>query len=298
MRHEYVALADQLNAKVTLVRMEASDWNKPETVVWEWAPTSENGFYDCEKWENVSDIKLRRSEKYGGTVMLTCASLGFGAIVRYPSGEPVWSIHHSDLINPHAVELLPNGNFCIASSQGNSVRVYAASQGIDCGYAEAFLEDAHGLLWDPERSLLWALAGSVLTAYRIGGTDAAPTLTEQTAMRTVLPTRHGHDLQPVYGDHNRLWVTTSSGIYQFDKTAMAWRDYPEEKIINCNTAKSIGNQPHSGSIVRCVPNGTQYDWNTNTVDVFHRDNGSYTHQTRFCQSGAFYKARVWCEDYQ
>ncbi len=294
MSTEYVALTDQLNGKVRLVRMDAPGWDEAE---WEWSPKPEDGCFDWEKFINVSDVRLRKSEKYGGYVMLTCASLGFAGIIGYPSGKPVWTLKNSDLINPHATELLPNGNLCVASSEGNSVRVYAASQEMDCGYAEAFFEDAHGLLYDPEREVVWALGKHFLTAYRVGGTDADPTLTEAEEFRTPLPTPYGHDLQPVYGDPRRMWITTGKGVYQFDKTTLQWVDYEGQAQISHPYVKSIGNQPGSGDVVRCLPNGTQQPWNTDRVDLFRFGEKGYRHQLKICQNGAFYKARVWCEKY-
>lgn len=291
---QYIALADQRNAQIRVVRHDSPNWD--DTPHWLWYPTPESGCFDSEKFKNVSDIKLRDSHVYGGLVVLTCASVGFAGIIRYPSGEPVWTLKDSDLINPHAVELLPNGNLLVASSQGNSVRLYAASQGIGCAYVQVFLEDAHGLLYDPQRDIIWALGGHELCAYRAGGTATAPTLEEVPGTRTPLPTLSGHDLQPVYGEPDRMWVS-AGGVHQFDKNKCAFVSYPGEAIISAAHVKSIGNQPYTGDIVRCRPNGTMYDWNTNTVDLFIKNGDTYQPQTRVSQNGAFYKARVFCHHY-
>ncbi|CAG7617169.1 DUF6528 family protein [Paenibacillus allorhizosphaerae] len=77
------------------------------------------------------------------------------------------------------------------------------------------LASAHGVQWDPKNQLLWAPGYEYLVSLEVGGTDDNPTLCEK--VKVALPTAGGRDLQPVYGDTDRLWVTTNKTVYQYIK---------------------------------------------------------------------------------
>ena len=62
--------------------------------------------------------------------------------------------------------------------------------------------------------------------------------------------------------------------------------------------KAIGNQPFSDTIVTIIPNGTLYEWNSNTIDLYHPAGDGYFHEQRVHQSDAYYKVRVWYPKYQ
>ncbi len=230
---------------------------------------------------------------YKRQVLLTAASGGLLAMVDYPSGRKRWAVNAGGPANPHAVELLPNGNVAAAASTGGWVRVYTASQGPDsANYVEFPLKTAHGVLWDPLGGLLWTIGHDHLVALRVGGTAAAPTLTE--VRRVALPSADGHDLQPVYGDPNRLWITTGSGVYQYRKLSNSFSTgFRGADRINRPAVKAVGNNPVTGQVLETTPKqGCRTTWCTDTVDLF-QPAGQRT------RTGAeFYKARWWTPRYQ
>lgn len=298
---EMVAVVDQRDNKVVVFRQDSQDWNQESSVVWQWKPTAEMGFTGIDTYTNASDAKLRYSDFYGGYVVITTASGGFVGIVDYETQEKLYSRDTCNENNSHSVELLPDGNLAVAASTGNSVTIYAASQGDGSGYyARYTLEDAHGLIWDPDLQVLWALGGKQLVAYEVGGTAEEPTLLLREDLVFDLPSSGGHDLYPVYGDTDRLWVTTVEDVYQFNtRTGEFSTAFGAYDTISAANIKSVGNQPYSGTIVRAIPNGTQAEWNTNTVELFLPDGeGSYTSETRVHNRDAYYKARVWHYKYQ
>ncbi len=298
---EMVAGADQRDNKVVVFHQNSGDWNQDDAVVWQWKPTSAKGFTGINTYTNVSDAKLRYSEFYGGYVVITTSSGGFVGIVDYKTQEKLYSRDTKNENNSHSVELLPGGNLAVASSTGNSVTIYASSQGDGSGYyARCTLEDAHGLTWDPDLQVLWALGGKKLVAYEVSGTEEEPTLNLREDMVFDLPSSGGHDLYPVYGDNDRLWVTTVEDVYQFNtRTGEFSTAFDAYGTISAANIKAVGNQPYSGTIVRAIPNGTQTTWNTNTVELFIPDGkGSYTSETRVHSRDAYYKARVWYYKYQ
>ncbi|WJH37311.1 DUF6528 family protein [Paenibacillus sp. CC-CFT747] len=150
---------------------------------------------------------------------------------------------------------------------------------------------AHGVLWDPERKLLWAVGDDRLAAFSVGGAPHAPVLSR--VQEKKLPTLWGHDLSPVFGDTDLLWVTTNSGVYQYKKSTGTWSSrYPGSEQANRGFVKSMGNQP-SGAIIQTVPKeGALYAWGTDTADLFLPDRKLVLPET------SVYKARIWSPHYQ
>lgn len=297
----WIAVTDQDSKKILVLDPKVPDWNSSEAVKWSWYPNASNGFESpVPGWRLPSDVKLRNSSFYGGQVMLVCDSDGFAAIVPYPGGDTKkWSINLGVGPNPHAVELLPDGNIAIAASTGGWVRIYTASQGVDSSkYVQYDLQGAHGVLWDPKMQVLWAIGDKIITGLKVGGTTDAPTLQEDTSLTTKLIVTGGHDLYPVYGNSDRLWITMNAGVSQFVKSTKSWdMQYEGFRTLNRPTVKSIGNQPKGKIVVQTKPNKTGYDWATNTVDIFTLGK-EVVHETRTRKSSAIYKARVWNPDYQ
>lgn len=150
------------------------------------------------------------------------------------------------------------------------------------------------MLWDPQRESLWALGGPLLVELKVTGSAEQPELVE--AQKVELPTPGGHDLSPVIGNPDRLWVTTNSQVYQYVKSTNTFdSDYPNHSQINRSGVKCIGNLP-SGQVVSNKPKkGILHGWNTDTVDFV----APYATRTSRSREGiAFYKARIWNPDYQ
>lgn len=290
-----IAVTDQASGRILVFDPAQPDWNEPNALLWSWQPSVENGFEAGELagWGLPSDVKLRRSRALGGQWLIACDSKGLAALVSYPRGRRRWSRLVGG--NPHAVELLPDGNIAVAASHGGWVRVYATGVPSDAGgFAQFDLAGAHGLLWDEERQCLWAVGDHVLTALEIAGSSDAPALSESDRGSLPLPTGEGHDLFPACGASERMWVTTHDGVYQYDKQAHAWVEAGVDAAGNQRAfVKSIGNQP-SGQRVFTIPDSKRpssasglYDWTTDTV-LFAEPAGART-----LAGAAIYKARIW-----
>lgn len=296
---EMVAGVDQKENKVVVFKANEADWNQNSSVAWNWRPTKALGFDNQSSITNISDAKLRYSDYYGGYVAVVTSSGGFVGVVDYETGESLYSRNEKYNGNLHAIELLPDGNVVVAGSDGNSVTIFAASQGDGNGYYKKYtLTSAHGLLWDPDYELLWALGEEELIAYKLTGTQAEPTLEQQTELTVKLPAAGGHDLYPVYGEENKLWLTTVSGLYQFDTDTKEIVSY-DNSLINVADIKSVGNQPYSGTMIRIVPNNTYKAWCTNTIELFvPQEDNSWYNVNHISGNDAYYKARVWHYKYQ
>lgn len=295
----YVAVTDQVSHRIMVLK--ADEWAKgrEDAVVWTWSASASNGFEGLEaSWGLPTDAKIRWNERLGGGYwMVVTDSRGLAAIVPYPQGDSRqwgWNVGG----NPHSAELLPNGNIAVAASTGGWVRIYTSSQGPDCGdYVEYPFPGAHGVQWDPERRVLWALGDDDLVALEITGSDAAPVVRE--VHKVALPTRYGHDLQPVYGNTDRLWVSTGSHVYQYIKSLNDFDEsYSNSDMISRANVKSVGNLP-SGQVVSAVPDqvirpesgSSSNDWCTARIDFVNPS------MTGILPGAGIYKARVWNPDY-
>lgn len=316
----WVVTTNQASRKIEIYDPAVTDWNTSAALKHSWYPNASNGFTNpTVGWLQPSDARLRNSSFFGGQQMLVTDSKGFCAIIPYPSltGKK-WAINLGEGVNPHSIELLPNGNVAIAASEANWVRVYTSSQGVWSTVNKSFaLRAAHAVLWDPANNILWVtgwlplvsdkhtdLANHVLTALAITGTAANPILTEVTSRQSPLPSFWGHDIQPYTGDVNKLWVSTNAGVYIYNKTTKVFTTAPAN-IGNRTFVKGISNQP-SGIVVLTRPDSiktpipsqpsTTNSWTTSYVD-FYSAAGAF--QSSGHKNGAsWYKGRIWTPDYQ
>ena len=281
-----IVITEQATDRILVLASDRESFENA-TIRWQWRPSAANGLDDlASSWGLPDEAKLRYRD--GKPYLLTTDSYGLLAVVAYPEGTPYWATSLGRGPNPHSMELLPDGNVAVVASTGGWLRIYTASQGPRSStYVEVDLHDAHGVYWDAERALLWALGGQDLVAYRLGGTPDAPTLTE--VRRTALPTPYGHDLTPVAADPDRLWITTGSQVYQYSVSADTFtQDYRGAKKINRNAVKSVGDDAESGQVLTTyVQTGNLCTWCTDTVTLYNRTERLTLHGSQI------YKARWW-----
>lgn len=285
---DYIAVAEQASNKILVMDYAQESWDSGNAaaVVWSWQP-SDSGI-SSNGWKLPNDARLRKSAVWGGEWVAIVAGYGRLAVVSYPGKEEKWSIDVGPKPNVHGIELLPDGNVAVAASTGGWVRVYTASQGASSAtYANYDLPDAHNVLWDPTRKVLWALGKDKLVQLRISGTSDAPTLTPVAVK--VLSVGGGHDLEPKYGDPNTLWLTMGASTWTYNKTTGRETLYQEVAGY-----KSINNQSTTGQIIETRPNAscTQSSWCTDVVEFFSPSD------TRIRHGAAIYRARIWRPDYQ
>jgi hypothetical protein len=122
--------------------------------------------------------------------------------------------------NPHAIERIPNIGVIVTASSAGYLTVYgptAISNPSTLAKVQTVtLAGAHGVLWDPVNSWLWAIGDKTLRAYRVTGSYRETRLV-YTGKSVTLPGL-GHDLQPDYTDPDKLWITDTYGIYRVNKT--------------------------------------------------------------------------------
>ncbi|MER7171504.1 DUF6528 family protein [Streptomyces mesophilus] len=288
-----VMVTDQASKKILVLDSGRAVWSADDAL-WAFSPLGDGRYADLQpeiSWIYPSEAKVRRHR--GRTLLLTCASFGFAAAVEYPTGRRYWGAGlgpGDDLLNPHSMEILPDGNVAVAGSTGAIVRLYAASQGArDVPYAEAGLKGAHGLHWDRALRVLWAIGDDELVTYKVGGSPARPTLTQTSAVALPGVKPGGHDLFPVAGRRGRLWVTTNAAVFQYDIGRGEFvQDFAGAGRISRAKVKAVGDDPRTGQVVSTVPEaGLEETWWTTRVD-FHLPD-----EARVLTDGGIYKARWW-----
>lgn len=285
-----VVVTDQARDQIIVLDTREGDWTNPKAVRWTWQPTAEQGFGELlDNWGLPDEAKLRTL--HGRRYLLTTDSYGLAAMVPYPSGTgSYWAGDVGRPANPHSMEILPDGNVAVAASTGGWVRVYTASQGNrSTHHSEFALPGAHAVYWDDDRALLWTVGDHEVVGLTVGGTPAAPTLTA--SVRHTLPTPWGHDLQPMAGDRNRLWVSTGAHVYQLDLDGGRFHDdYPGAETIDVAGVKSVSTHPSTGQVLTTAPEqGTGCTWCTATVRL-HLPTDSRT-----LPGSQIYKARWWAD---
>ncbi len=276
-------VADQKASKVRFYTIDPADMTK----------AAETKSFEFERY-NIAGLKLRI---YGGKKVLIAAyGSRFGKMIDIETGEVLFQIDDAGN-NPHSPELTPNGIFCIASSNGNIVKFYNVTD--PSKQASVNLTDAHGVLYDPDTDRVFAVGRTFLRAYRAEpGADGIPVITEDKSRAFTLPSDHAHDLQPVEGNTDLFWITTTTAVYQYSVSEMKiLDDFPGKKQVNVSNVKGIGNFP-DGSIIFVTPDGKFESWTSEKVTYYHAFNGKFYKFDIGSSENGIYKVRPEKYEYQ
>lgn len=291
-----VALCDQKNAEAVIIDLAAKDPTSAEAIIWRWSPNSSaNGFSGSGFKNSIDEIKLRYSSVLEKYVVCITSSAGFMGVAEYPSGKKIWEASASGM-GPHSIEYLPNGMIACALS-GNTdynkacVKIYDSNKSSPVAVASESLYGAHGVVWDNELGVLWALSNYEIVAYDIGSDPDAPTLTLINGLGGKLPGAGGHDLSTVAESPDKLWVSSNS-VYMFDKYTGKFIDaYDGKSQIAAYNVKCISST-ENGTVLRTVATEVYKAHDTDTLTVFVKnESGSYTETNYVFADRAFYKAR-------
>ena len=291
-----VALADQKNACIAVYDLSPVKSGGEPSLKWEFTPTKANGFNADKTYGNrVDEARLRYSEKHSSYVVGFTSSSGYVGLASYPEGKCLWEVKLSST-SPHTIEYLPNGLVAVACSGGSDtskgfVRLYNIESST---YAEAKLVSAHGLLWDDDREILWALGGKEIVAYDIGNNVKSPALSPVSFYGTS-SVKGGHDMSAIPDKPNTLWISGSS-VWQFNmSTGELSSSYDGNEIISEGSVKCICSFP-DGSVIRTKATGVYADHNTDTLSLYFFVDGNAKKDVVF-EGRAFYKSRVFLPAY-
>ncbi len=283
-----VALADQKNAACVVVDI-AGGSNAP--ALWSFAPTQAAGFSASGYGNRIDECRLRYSDVLKTYVLGLTSSSGYIAVAEYPSGKCIFDASATGY-GPHSIEYLPCGAVAVACS-GNGVeskacvRFYPADEkgSISRRSRSIPLEGAHGVIWDDERELLWALGSKDIKAFAVTGEGTEASLSEVTLYAATLPGGGGHDIAVFRGDSNKMWISGKK-VVLFDKSNGSFSEAPGS--ISAGSVKCIGNFD-DGRVIRTVAANVYAAHDTDRFTIFDAQ-GKELSEAVF-SSRAFYKAR-------
>jgi len=227
--------------EVQAVRIEGTNlW-----VMWRWRASES----DLPEWTWQSFATTDECKPYSdGRLIITSSggeSLNGGvAVVQIPTGKTVF---YARAPNAHSADLLPGDRVAVAlsyQSNGNRLVIFDLSKP-DAEIFSTELQGGHGVVWDEQRRLLWALADYEIRAYVLGDWETVnPRL--RVVYRQRLPGEGGHDLYPV-PDSSELLVTTVLNCWLFDRDGRTFRKHP--LLGDVRNVKSVSVHPATGQIV-------------------------------------------------
>ena len=207
-----VALCDQLNKKAVVIDLNAPDPTSDSAVIWEWKPSSANGFAGAGFSYGIDDVKLRYSPVLQKYAVCVTSSSGFMGIAEYPSGKKVWEVNASGF-GPHSIEYLPNGLVaCALSGNGNEekneIRIYAVDKNGNPTqeYVRELFLSAHAVHWDSEFGVLWAMGSKEIIAYEISGTPESPKMVRIEGLGCNIGSG-GHDFSAIPNENGLYWFS-------------------------------------------------------------------------------------------
>lgn len=289
IKDSWVAVLDVTNDKINVYDCYAANWTAVAQKM-SWSPSTARLYSAAEvsAWGDPRDVRIRQSP-WGGAWAAVGGNLA--TIAVQSTGKRQWALNLGAGTMPHGVELLANGNIVVAAKDGNWVRVYTSSQSAtSTGYAQFNITAPTAVLWDSVNNVIRVTgtigSTAVLAALTVGGTAAAPTLTENVSLRSTLPTTGGQDVTDFAGDPNKLWVCTSNGVYSYNKTTKVFSPIGGNAFRS--GVKSCVNQI-SGRLIQADPsNGAHVD--------FYASSGLW-HQWQNLVGTSNYRARIWKYDY-
>ena len=176
--------------------------------IWSWdpytacVPAAQQGWF-----VNPSEVKPVFNRRY----ILMTASGGAVALIRLSDHKLMFYANCGQ--NPHSAEVLPDGNIVTAESKNGEISTFVVDtvKVLGAKANTVKLGNAHNVVWDKKRSYLYATAtitGGVTALFRFkyDGNRSNPKLTNQTRIYTFDKESGGHDLFPVYGEEDKLWL--------------------------------------------------------------------------------------------
>ena len=210
--------------------------------VWSWDPYTACVPSAHQDWFiNPSEVKPVFNKRY----ILMTASGGAVALIRLSDHKLM--VYANCGQNPHSAEILPDGNIVTAESKSGEINTFVVDTVKVLGMKANTLKlgNAHNVVWDRKKECIYATAtiqAGVTALFRMkyNGDRNNPQLTNQTRIYTFDKESGGHDLFPVYGEEDKLWLTAASAVYKFDIST----DTPTcEKVYNTADIKSVCNGP-------------------------------------------------------
>lgn len=232
-------LAEQ--SKTSIVIMDA----ETKKNIWSWDPFTAGVPYTyVQLFKNPSEVKPVFNRKY----ILMTASGGAVALIRISDHKLMFCGNAGR--NPHSAEILPDGNIVTASSSDHLISTFVTDTvKVFCSANKTLkLGDAHNVVWDKKRELIYATASVKnsnnencvgLFSFEYNGKGQNPELVNMKRIKTKEDDRGAHDLFPVEGETDKLWLTTLNKVYKYNVELNDFKEAFEIEAFKIEDIKSI-----------------------------------------------------------
>ena len=181
----------------------------------------------------------------GGSRILITSSGGAAALVDRTQDRVVF---YGRAANAHSADLLPGGRVAVAAShdkagKGDRLVLFDLARSNEELWSGE-LPWGHGVVWDEQRKVLWALADEDIRSYELRDWNTNSPRLERVGL-IALPEGGGHDLAAIDGT-SLMSVTTANKAWLFDRDAKTFRPHPE--LGGKAKVKSISRHPVTGEI--------------------------------------------------
>lgn len=212
-------------------------------IVWHWRASKAEDLpelYRTRYFNTIDDCKPVE----GGKKLLVSSSAGGVALIDIASRKVEF---YAFAGNAHSVELLPGKRIAVACSTheaGNRIALYDLGQPEKPLFSDS-LYSGHGVVWDAERELLYALGYDELRAYRLKDWNtASPALDRVYSWK--IPGMSGHDLVPGPDEAHQLLLTEHESVWSFDKNTGSFR--PFKPLEGKENVKAVSFHPTTGRL--------------------------------------------------
>ncbi len=196
--------------KVIIAQQEALS-DSVAKVIWEWDSHTAMQLpklYRDSLFEKIDECKPISN----GKEILITSSTGGVAILRRDDKSIRF---YTNLPQAHSAEILPGNKLVVAGSvheKGNCIKLYDLSGDGTPLFSDS-LYSGHGVIWDEQREILYALGGDELRFYQLKNWSSATPTLHLTAVYKI-PEKSGHDLQ-MMPNKKELLLTTEHNVWTF-----------------------------------------------------------------------------------
>ncbi len=157
------------------------------------------------------------------------------------------SIFYAQVGNAHSAEFLSNNRIVVTGStgdKGNCLNVYDLSHSDKVIYSDS-LYSAHGVVWDQESQILYAIGYDELRKYSLRNWDSSSPGIE--LIKTFkIPGISGHDLNSTL-DKDQLILTETNSVWIFNKIEETFEEYIP--LAGYDHVKSVDFHPITKQVV-------------------------------------------------
>ncbi|MGB3616839.1 MAG: DUF6528 family protein [Catalinimonas sp.] len=215
-----------------------------------------------------------------------------GSIYQVPMNYNDKYVYAKTYISCHSVEILPDGNMISANSNqdnDNTLTLHFNKKEEHDRYKfedsfDVDFHDAHGVVYDKQRELIWALGTEIGKFKYICCPNPKLVLLDSYP----LPPSHtgGHDLFP--DEHGNLLVTSQQGVLRFEIDSSENLIF-SELIYSSNGVKSVVSNIQNGDIYITSPEDISgyKPWQTDKIINLNKSKNYVRPNARF------YKVRLW-----